>query len=327
LKPTAAHIERIRKLLAEPPGSPRADRFRAVETGYPLKRLTSFGVGGPADVVASPQDLERLRALLEYVWEEGLNYLVLGRGTNTLFADAGARGVIIRTTELRALAMSENGSGPLVTAESGVALSAVLGKSARLGLGGAEPLWGVPGSFGGAIAGNAGSGGVSVGDLLKSVTLLATNREVMRVNAENLEFQYRRLVIPPGSVILSGELRMERMSESRIREGFRSAMTSRARTQPRSAASAGCVFKNPSADNPAGLIIDRLGLKGKSIGGAYVSEVHANFIVNRGSATAEDVKALMRFVQRCARERAGVNLEPEIMVFNEDLSVAAPMVE
>lgn len=315
MRPTPRHTDHIMRLLQG-----------AVETDAPLSRLTSFRIGGPADVIAKPADLDGFKALVGYVSQEGLDFFILGGGTNVLFPDEGIRGVVVRTIGLRKWRLAPNGNRAVVKADAGIPLSVILGKSALLGFGGAEALWGVPGSFGGAISGNAGVPGAGVADYLRIVTFLTREGEIKAEEARNLEFGYRRLVEPAAAAIISGELMLERRPAESILAAFRDVSRRRKRTQPRRAACAGCVFKNPAPDKPAGALIDRLGLKGLRVGDACVSEVHANFIINRGNASAADVNGLIRLLRDRVKEEEGIELETEIRIVQKDGRLVSPMV-
>jgi UDP-N-acetylmuramate dehydrogenase len=303
--------ERIREIRVLVSGRIRED--------VPLSRLCSFRIGGPADLVAEPDRVEQLAKLLPYLTGRGIPFMLLGSGTNILFRDGGFRGVVIRMTALEGFDVMENGSGDArVTAAAGVPLPVVVKRSTRLGWTGLEPLWGIPGSFGGATATNAGAGGVSLGDFLVKVRLLTSEGEELVMGPEDLRADYRSMELPPGTVVVEGTMKLAKGSPETIDEALDKARKSRRASQPLDKPSAGCIFKNPSPEEPAGLLIDRCGLKSESAGDAQVSDVHANFIVNRGNATAADVLALVERIRARVKESEGVDLETEILVMGEE---------
>lgn len=305
---TGRQIDEIRNLM----------RGR-VMTDVALSRFTSFKIGGPADLVVEPEDYTELKKLLLYLDQERINRLVLGAGTNVLFHDKGFRGVVIRTAALDSLEIHENGSDFCkVTMAAGVPLPRAVSKTCRQGLEGLESLWGIPGSFGGAVVTNAGSGEVCVGQLLESVKLVARSGEELVVSGRDLTYGYRSMFLPKGSTVVEGVLRLRRADPDTIAAELERSRARRRGKQPVDQPSAGCVFKNPAPDNPAGAIIDRLGFKGVRVGGAEVSLVHANFIINRGHATAADVLELIERIRSKASEEAHADLELEICVIGEE---------
>jgi UDP-N-acetylmuramate dehydrogenase len=275
-------------------------------------------VGGPADMVVEPRDVRELAALMELLRDEGVRWIVLGAGTNVLFSDSGYRGVVVRTSGLAGLKIEENGSDHAkITAAAGVPLPAIISRAAGAGWTGLEPLLGIPGSFGGGVAGNAGSGGVSIGGLLVSLKLLTRDGEEIELDPRALNFGYRSADLPAAAVVIQGTLRLGKGSPKLIETNLVDAKSRRRSTQPLQQPSAGCVFKNPVGAAPAGAIIDRLGFKGASVGGAQVSEMHANFIINKGDATAADILELMDMIRERVKKEEGVVLEPEIRIIDE----------
>lgn len=289
-----------------------------VLTDASLSRFTSFRIGGPADVLVEPNGVAELANLLRYVHATQLSHIVLGAGTNVLFRDSGFRGVVIRTGGIGGLSVHQDSSDTArFTAAAGVPLPSVVSRAARLGWRGLEPLWGIPGSFGGAIVTNAGAGGTSVGELLNEVTLMNGLGEQIVIRRDELRFGYRWMLLPHAAVVIEGALRLPRGDRKAIEADLERARVWRRSSQPLDRPSPGCIFKNPAPDNPAGAIIDRLGLKGMTVGDAQVSEVHANFIINRGRATATDVLALIEQVRERVRADEAVDLELEICVLEE----------
>lgn len=287
-------------------------------TGVPLSRFTSFRIGGPADLVAEPQDVRQLAALLNYLRAERIPRIVLGAGTNLLFHDAGFRGVVVRTASISAFDIPQSGSDQaLITVAAGVPLPVVVTKACALGWTGLEPLWGIPGSFGGAVVTNAGAKDACIGLFLDGIRLLTEAGEEVFLDRDQLDYSYRSMKIPQGSAVVEGTLRLQRGDRKSIDGDLVEARLLR-RRQPSDKPSAGCVFKNPSPENPAGALIERLGFKGFTIGGAQVSEMHANFIINLGQATAKDVLDLIRKIRERVKSEENIDLELEICVMGQE---------
>lgn len=285
----------------------------------PLSQFTSFKIGGPADVVAEPAGLQELKDLIIYLREEKIPRIVLGAGTNILFHDRGFRGVVVRTNQLKRMDFLSDGLRKVqITVTAGVPLPQVVKRACDLGWTGLENLWGIPGSFGGAIVTNAGAGGTSTADHLITVKLLSENAEETVLEKKDFQFGYRFMRLPQKSVVVLGILELMRGDEDTIAAAISDARARRQQSQPSGKPSAGCVFKNPAPDKPAGAIIDRLGFKGKTVGDAQISEVHANYIVNLGAARASDVLELMEMIRTRVREAEGLELEPEIHVVGEE---------
>lgn len=290
-----------------------------IDVDVPLSRLTSFKIGGPADVTAEPVDSEDLACLLRYVRERGISRILLGAGTNVLFHDEGFRGIVIGMTGIKGFEIRENDSGnALITVGAGTPLPSVINRACAGGWTGLESLWGIPGSFGGAIVTNAGSGGACIADFLETVRLLTPTGEEHLVGKPAIGYGYRRVDLPGGTAVVEGSLTVPKGSAEIIEKNLERARTRRRASQPHNRFSAGCVFKNPSPDRPAGAIIDRLGFKGLAVGGAEVSPIHANFIVNNGNGTFSDVSALIERIRESVRKHENVDLELEIRIVGEE---------
>jgi UDP-N-acetylmuramate dehydrogenase len=303
-------IEEIRRIVNGP-----------VLTDVPLSRFTSFKIGGPADLVVEPVDGARFADLLRYLAHEGIPRMILGAGTNVLFRDKGFRGVVLRTARLGGQVFEETGSGNVkVAVAAGVPLPAVVSRACALGWTGLEWLWGIPGSFGGAVVTNAGAGSASMADHLVFVKLLTDRGEETILEKADIRCGYRFLKLPPATVVVEATLELAAANPDVIGANLEAARARRRGQQPWDKPSAGCVFKNPSADNPAGAIVDRLGFKGRAVGDAQVSEVHANFIINRGNARAADVLELIEIVRSTVKEKEHIDLELEIRVLGEEAS-------
>ena len=267
----------------------------------PLSRHTSFGIGGPADLLVYPADSEDLAALLREIKSQKLNFIVLGGGTNILVRDGGFRGVVISLRRLNAIRVereyrSLGGIYAVVYAEAGAPLAKVISFTANEALTGLEFATGIPGTIGGAVCMNAGTAEGEMGDVVETVTLLAPGGELVTRSREKMDFGYRTASVPAGHVVLSAMLQLRHDEKKQIEAKVKALMDKRKERQPWGLPNAGSMFKNP-LDESAGRLIESAGLKGKTVGGAQVSEKHANFIVNTGKAKAADVLALMEIVQ------------------------------
>ena len=278
----------------------------------PMKNYTTMGVGGPALALAQPETAEELGAVLRVCRDNSLPYYLMGAGSNLLFLDEGFDGVVIKLGQgFKGIEFPE---ATLLRAGAAVPLSQVLDAAVERDLEGLEGLAGIPGTVGGAVWMNAGSFGRSVGQVTATVTCFDLDGLVVRIPASELRFTYRRSGLPEGSVIIETDFALEAGSAETIKATIRDNLEIRARRHPRGVRSAGSVFKNPS-DEPAGRIIEECGLKGLTVGGAQVSEKHANFIINpSGEATAADVLNLVKKIVAEVKQKRGLTLEPEIKI-------------
>lgn len=286
-----------------------------VQTHEPLADHTSFRIGGPADlfvVVPGERELEKLLPVLS---RSGRPWVVLGNGTNLLVADAGYRGVVVRLGEgFRTLTRTARG----LAAGAATPLPALARAAVEAGLAGCEFLAGIPGTVGGAVHMNAGAWGASLADIVAAVnTRREDGAEAVYVPAE-LHFGYRTSRFAGSrEVVTRVEVALQPGEAEEIKRRTAELMAARRRTQPVGLPSAGSVFKNPPGAK-AGQLLEAAGVKGLRRGGAQVSEIHANFIVNTGGATAADVLGLISELQRRVEERFGVALEPEIQLLGVD---------
>lgn len=291
-----------------------------VEVDRPLARLTTYRLGGPAAVYlepAGPSDIEALGATLKSAGGS-TPVLVLGRGSNIVISDRGWPGVVVRlpAAQWSWIAAAE-GAGRL-SAGAATSLPLVANWAARRSLSGAEFLVAVPGSIGGAVRMNAGAHGRQMGDCLVSARVFDLDR--LRIEdhaAERFQFSYRHSNLTAGQLVLDATLRLEPADVEWVRDRMESYRRHRAATQPGAVQNAGSVFKNPPGDHAARLI-DAVGGKTMSVGGARVSEKHANFIVAGPGASARDVIALMTLLRDRVREQFGVTLEPEVHMVGAD---------
>ena len=282
--------------------------------GEPLDKYTSFGIGGPADIMVFPEGEADVRAALRLCREEGVPYLVLGGGSNLLVRDGGFRGVVLH---LEGIFTQLNVAGRRVSAGAGVRLSRLVAFCSKLALSGVECLAGVPGSVGGAVRGNSGAFGGCIADHVVAVRLLTREGDEHVFSRDRLQFSYRRSSLPEGCVLLEAAFDLEQGDAGEIRRRISANLIQRNRGQPVEWRSAGSVFKNPPGEY-AGRLVEKAGLKGVRVGGACISPKHGNFIINLGGATATDVLALIDLMQRQVREKMQVELELEVRVVGDD---------
>ena len=281
----------------------------------PLAPRTSIRVGGPADLLvrpAAPGDVVRLLARCR---AEGVPALPLGGGANLLVADRGVRGVTLRLPQDLA---EEAADGGRLVLNAGAPPSRLVARAQKLGLVGCEFAAGIPGTLGGLVAMNAGTRAGEMKDVVTRVEL-ATADGAGWVDAATLRLAYRHAELPPGAVVLRVELALRAASPAELdaaRAAMQADVEKRRATQPYTQPTFGSTFRNPPGDH-AGRLVEAVGLKGHRIGGAEWSTVHANFVVNRGGATARDVLALVRLARARVRERHGVELEPEVRLVGE----------
>lgn len=278
----------------------------------PMSARTSVRVGGPADLLVRPADADDLVSLLAAARRAAVPLHVLGGGTNLLVADSGVRGVVVR---LPAELGQERTEGEMLLLSAGAPTSRLVQRALALGLGGCEFAAGIPGTLGGAVAMNAGTRIGEMKDLVTRVEV-ATADGLRWIQAAELGFAYRTCRLPPGAVATRVELRLRRGDPAAIRAAMEADQAHRRRTQPLHQPSWGSTFRNPPGDH-AGRLVEAVGLKGHRIGGAMWSDVHANFVVNLGGATARDCLALIRLARTRVRERFGIDLHLEVRLLGE----------
>jgi len=279
----------------------------------PMRLHTTFRIGGPADALAFPTTVASVQRLVVLARKRGWPTYVLGAGSNLLVRDGGVRGLVVSTTRLRGIEWEE---GKRVRCEAGAMLPALLAEATRRGLAGLECLAGVPGTVGGAVVMNAGTRTTWIGERVEEVTVVTQEGALETRPGEACGFRYRGSDLR-GCVVVSVRLGLRPEAEETIRAAVASALAERRYRQPQGIPCAGSVFKNPPGD-AAGRLIEAAGMKGKRLGGAEVSPVHANFIVNRGEAKATDVLGLMSLCQERVAKMFGVTLEPEICIVGEE---------
>jgi UDP-N-acetylmuramate dehydrogenase len=284
-----------------------------IQQGVPLSKVTSFRIGGPADCILYPQEQEDLQIVIALCREEGVHYLPIGNGTNLLASDRGVREPLINLS--RGLKDIRK-QGSKVMAGAGLGLPPLLRFCASNGLSGLEPLAGIPGTIGGGIRMNAGSWGMEVGDRISSLMVMDRAGGIRWLKDNEVTFDYRGINLSPEEIILQGEFSLHKGEESEITGKMKDFMLRRKETQPLFQPSAGSIFKNP-LDMPAGKLIEEAGLKGLRRGDAMVSPLHANFIVNVGTARARDVMGLITQIRDRVYQEKGIRLELEVQIIGE----------
>ena len=276
-----------------------------------LSKHTTFQIGGLAQYWAEPKDVAQLARLFSWCKKNKKRVRVIGAGSNILAVDQGVCGVVVCLNSSSFTAISKVGRFCLVGA--GVLLPALISYCTQQGLSGAEFLCGIPGTLGGAIAGNAGTKDKSIGDLVEFVIVMDYNGNIRKQSAADLDFTYRNSNLK-NCVVLQACLKLVKKDKTIIRANIARYALARRMSQGKGWLSAGCCFKNPSGDS-AGRLIDACGLKGSRRGQAIISNSHANFILNDGRATASDVLALIRRIKRSVKKRFGISLELEIKIW------------
>lgn len=274
----------------------------------PMARHTTYRIGGPAALYITCDTVGDLAEAIRLCDQEGIERVTLGKGSNLLVADAGYPGaMIVLGKEFKAHRIQ----GSEIEVGGACILAYVVRDAYSRGLGGMEFAVGIPGSVGGAIAMNAGSGEAWIDSVVGSVTVYLPSEGLVRLRADELEWGYRECALPAGAVMVETVIQLHDADKAAIRAAMDASLERRKRTQPMGMPSAGSVFRNPPGDS-AGRLIESAGLKGARLGGARISDVHANFIVNEGDARAADVVGLVRKAQMTVRDMYGIELTPEI---------------
>ena len=293
------------------------ERFRGrMLFNVPMAPYTSFGIGGPADVMAFPVDEADLAEILRFASRRRFSRVILGMGTNILVRDGGYRGIVINMREcLRDRVWNEKRGS--VVAGAGVRTGALAAEAAERGLSGLEFASSIPGTVGGAAVMNAGAYGSDMASVVEGVEVLGPDGGRRYVPAREMGFSYRATALGADVVVTRVHLCLKRDDPERIRHRMREYASRRKSSAPAMGGNAGSVFKNPEGDS-AGRLIEEAGFKGVREGGAVVSQVHANYIVNTAGARASDVLRLMARIRDGVYSRFGVLLEPEVRVIGED---------
>ena len=280
----------------------------------PMKKHTTFRVGGNADYFVTPRTTEEVRSVITLCRKENLPYYILGNGSNLLVGDKGYRGVIIQIyKEMNAITVHED----RICAQAGALLSKVGSVALEAGLTGFEFAAGIPGTVGGAVVMNAGAYGGEMKDILAYTTVLTEDGEVLRLSNQELELGYRTSIIARKNyIVLEAEYQLQVGDKVAIRAKMDELKLQRVTKQPLEYASAGSTFKRPTGYF-AGKLIQDAGLRGFQVGGAQVSEKHCGFVINTGNATAADIVELMKRVSEKVYQEFGVTLEPEVKRLGE----------
>ena len=277
----------------------------------PMKNHTSFRTGGEADIFVSPDSIKSLKDVIKLFRENDIPFYIFGNGSNMLVSDRGIEGAVIHIGNgFSSIEVREN----KITSGAGAILSAVSNAALENSLTGFEFASGIPGSFGGAVFMNAGAYGSEIKNVIKSVLVLNENLELEELSKDRLELGYRSSIFQKNNyIILGGTIELETGNKDNILSEMNELNAKRREKQPLNFASAGSTFKRPEGYF-AGKLIEDSGLKGKTIGGAQVSEKHAGFIVNTGTATTDDIINLMDFCKKTVYEKFGVMIEPEVRI-------------
>jgi UDP-N-acetylmuramate dehydrogenase len=276
-----------------------------------LRGYTSFKIGGPADVLVEPADVDDVCRLVAQARAAKVPLFVVG-GTNLLIRDGGIRGIVVSLSRLRTI---REEPGAVLYAEGGVGMPTLMGYAVRRSLAGLEWAAGIPGTLGGCLIMNAGTRLGEMKDSVKAVRLVTMQGEIRDLPAAAIRFDYRRAYLPKG-IVVGVWLQLQPGRRVEIAKIVKDYLHYRKDTQPLAMPSAGCVFKNPPQDS-AGRLLEAAGLKGMRIGDAEVSTKHGNFIVNRGHASAADVIGLIHKVRRMIKQKAGVRLDLELKIVGE----------
>lgn len=283
-----------------------------VTAGKKLSGLSSFSIGGPADFFIEIPDEKALSLFLQTAFGQKLRFFVVGGGTNVLFSDKGYRGAVIKLTgAFKNLSINAES----VSCGAAVSLPLLVKKTASEGLSGLECCAGIPGTAGAAVCGNAGSARSWIGDCFIRAEVFSKQGVKSIIEKENAEFAYRTSALKD-FIITKTNFFLKKAAGNDILRSISDSLGKRAASQPLSAANAGCIFKNPPGLS-AGKLIDEAGLKGRKNGGARVSDIHANFIINAGGASAEDVIGLICFVKKAVKDKFNIDLETEIKIIGE----------
>lgn len=295
-----------------------ATKFPDILLDEPLKKYSTFQIGGPADYFYKLQKTELLPELTKFCHTNGIPFLIIGAGSNILFDDKGFRGLIIKieTSDITI-------SGDEITADAGTTISQLINTATKHNLSGLEPWLGLPGTVGAAVRGNAGCNGLETKDILKKATIFDTaTGHIAEIAPPDLHLAYRdsRLKTAPNEIVLSATFKLDSNTlnteeQQRLSDEARKL---RFEKQPFGRATTGSFFKNPSPDKPAGMLIDQAGLKGRTIGQAQISEKHANFFLNLGGASSADMIELASLAKREVKAKFNIDLEEEVQIISEN---------
>lgn len=274
-----------------------------------MSNHTSYGIGGPVTAFIEPKSIKDIQLIKSFALRNKVNIYCIGSGSNLLVSDVGIDGFIVNLEKHFKKSLFNNNK---CYAESGIKLSKLVKECIKNGLGGMETMIGIPGTLGGALVMNAGAFNQEISKHLCAVEIFNGKDVVERTSSDDINFGYRSSSFKKGDIIISAEFQLNPLSKKEIERNRDDANSKRKSTQPLKFRSAGSVFKNPKDGDAAGFLIDKAGLKGKSVGGAKVSEIHANFFVNDSNASADDMVQLIKLVRESINEKYSTNLELEI---------------
>ena len=281
-----------------------------------LKKHTTYGIGGPADLMIFPKSKQDLIKVIGIINENKIKLTILGSGSNVLVSDNGIRGAVISLkNSLKQIEVDDN----ILYAECGTMLGKIVKHAVKNNLIGLENLNGVPGTLGGALIMNAGAWGGEISENLIHVEVINSKSEIQKIQKKDLNFSYRQSSFNKDDILLSAKFNLKKADKDIIKENFIEAQSGRKKSQPLNKRSAGSLFKNPK-NNSAGKLLDEAGLKGFSIGDAKISEKHANFFINDGDATSKDMLMLIKKAHKEVKDKFNINLslEVKLMGFNEE---------
>jgi UDP-N-acetylmuramate dehydrogenase len=284
----------------------------------PMSQHTSLRVGGNADALIAIESEVQLAQIVRKLQLAKIDYLPVGNLTNIIVRDGGYRGAILLMSGLKKINYRQMPDGShYINSQAGAALAQAAGLAAVHELTGLEFCTGIPGSIGGAIWMNAGAFGAEIKDVIAEVSLLDVNGQQVTMKKEEIVFRYRRTVLPREAIILNSRLKLAKGERKQIQDKMKEIMQVRQQKHPLAYPNAGSIFKNIPG-MPAGRIIEEIGLKGKCCGDAEVSLQHANFIVNKGKATATDILALIDLIADRVKKEKGVDLETEVVIIGDN---------
>ena len=273
-----------------------------------LKKHTTYGIGGSADLMIFPKSKQDLIKVIEIINKNKIQLTILGSGSNVLVSDNGIRGAVISLkNSLKKIEVDDK----ILYAECGTMLGKIVKHAVKNNLIGLENLNGVPGTLGGALIMNAGAWGGEISENLIHVEVINSKSEIQKIQKKDLNFSYRQSSFNKDDILLSAKFNLKKADKDIIKENFIEAQSGRKKSQPLNKRSAGSLFKNPK-NNSAGKLLDEAGLKGFSIGDAKISEKHANFFINDGDATSKDMLMLIKKAHKEVKDKFNVNLSLEV---------------
>lgn len=291
----------------------KLDSFKCeIQEWFPMDKYVTLKVGGLAEAIVYPNNYENLIETLNTVHSSGLKLITLGAGSNTIITEKGVNGVVLSTKKLRNLSINQDDT---VLAECGSMLSTIMNKTIKCGLTGFEFAAGIPGTVGGGIYMNAGANDGEIKDVVEKVWIWHDGKEI-ELSKDDIKFEYRKTDLPQGCVITKALFKLKKGNQHISEKNVKEYLEYRNRTQPVNKANTGSIFKNPE-EIPAGKLLEELGLKGSVKGGAMFSDLHANFIINTGNASAKDVIDLIQSAKQKALSEKGIKLETEVEILGE----------